>query len=206
MKTKLIVGIVASLFSIGAVAQVDVNAITNSNTASTSGAMNAGNAQNIHFNGQTPDKQTLKVAPSLGGNSYYGSFSSDNCMVSAGGSLSTIIGGGSVVAPVRDQQCALLRVFERTQQAAASINDVDPNTAARLRQASTDMLCQVSDEAKIALQNQGLCSDLNVKTIAAKEAEMVGSKVLAQSDLNEEHKIERYTYSYQLASFVENQN
>lgn len=157
MKTSLIAAVLASLLSLPAMAQI--NAASTAATASTASSLNAGNAQAITFNSEAPSA-TLRNVPSLGGNGFFGSFSPDNCMVSGGGTVAVAGFGGSVVTPIRDPQCSLLRTFERTQQAAATVASTDPVTAARLRQAATDMLCQVSDEARAALAHQGLCSDL----------------------------------------------
>ena len=63
---------------------------------------------------------TLRTAPAMGGQSFYGSFSSDSCMVSAGGGGSVVGFGMNVAFPIEDQKRSLRRNFERTMQAAAS--------------------------------------------------------------------------------------
>lgn len=191
MIKHIVVSLFVSLFSVSAFAQANLNSTSAATTNSVAGATNAGNAQSIHFNSSQDGTTTLKAAPSMGGNSFYGSFSSDNCMVSGGGTVSTIIGGASVVTPIRDPQCSLLRVYERTQQAASSVANIDPVTSKKLRQAAVDMLCQVSDEAKKALVNQGLCSDLEGPTIASQQ-------------LTSEKEIVKLSYSHKLQKFVEN--
>lgn len=158
MKILLIAAL--SMVAVGT-AQAQSTAQSATQSTATSAAQNAGNAQAITFNSDSSGTSTVRNVPSLGGNGFYGSFSPDNCMVSAGGTAVIAGFGGSVVTPVRDPQCSLLRTFERTQQAAATIAAQDPVTAAKLRQAATDMLCQVSDEARAALARQGLCSDLS---------------------------------------------
>lgn len=159
-----------------------VNSTTNSSalTASTSGAMNAGNAQSIHFNTDNSGTSTLKTTPMVAGNSFYGSFSSDFCFGSEGGSLSVLTAGGSIVKMTRDEVCTAMRIFERLQQGAASVYAVDPKTSAKMRQASIDVICLSSDIARQALQNQGLCSTFT-QTAVATAAQPLDAKNVKQT-------------------------
>ncbi|CAH1655046.1 exported hypothetical protein [Hyphomicrobiales bacterium] len=158
MKLALTTALLAAIFTFPATAQT--TASSQSQNTATGTAQNAGVHQGIAFNSDASGEQKIKNVPSLGGNGFFGSFSPDNCMVSGGGTAVIAGFGGSVVTPIRDPQCSLLRTFERTQQAAATVAAADPALAYRLRQAATDMLCMVSDEARAALAHQGLCSDL----------------------------------------------
>lgn len=132
-----------------------VNNATSSNaqTSSSSGAMNAGNNQGITFNSEAQDR--LKTTPALGGNSFYGSFSGDSCMVSAGVGFSVVGFGGNGVTPIRDTNCDLRRSFERIEQAAA----MQPKKAEQLHQAANDVLCSLGGDVFKALNNQSLCSE-----------------------------------------------
>lgn len=159
MKTKLLVLVaVVGALSGGAASAADwnVNSGSSATTASSAGATNAGNAQNINFNSRNDGTSTLKSAPALGGQSFYGSFSSDSCMVSAGGGGSVVGFAINAAVPVEDKACSLRRNFERTMQAAASTKDVD--LSKRLQTAAIDMLCATNDATRQALANQGLCS------------------------------------------------
>lgn len=130
---------------------------SNASTASTAGATNAGNAQSITFNSEAQDR--LKTTPALGGNSFYGSFSQDGCMVSAGVGFSVVGFGGNGVTPIRDTNCDLRRSFERIEQAAA----MQPAKAQQLHQAANDVLCSLGGPVFEAMHNQSLCSDFVVQ-------------------------------------------
>ena len=82
MKT-IVLALSLSLAAFSATAQT--NSASSSTTSATSGATNAGNTQGITFNSKSDASGTLRTAPAMGGQSFYGSFSSDSCMVSAGG-------------------------------------------------------------------------------------------------------------------------
>ncbi|NYT38914.1 hypothetical protein ERD78_18645 [Allopusillimonas soli] len=121
-------------------------------------AQNAGNAQNITFQSSGSGTQTIKSAPQMGSLGLFGSFSSDNCMVSAGGGVSIIGVGVQGATPVRDEQCAILRGFERTMQAASTVYAVNPALSAKLQQAAIDTLCSLNETVGAALRHQGVCS------------------------------------------------
>lgn len=148
-----------------------LNNMANSNqtTNSTSGAMNAGVNAGVTLNSTSNDR--LKTVPSMGGNSYYGSFSSDNCFNSVGGSAAWMGFGASAVAPVEGKSCVALRAYERLQQGAQV--EQDPLAQKAIRQAAYDTLCQASDIVRKAMSKNGLCSpefaDDNMKTASTKE-------------------------------------
>ncbi len=131
-------------------------------TQSTSGSTNAGNNQGVTFNSNSSGTSTLRTVPSVAGSGFYGSFSSDSCMVSGGGGGAVVGFGLNVAIPVEDQKCSLRRNFERTMQAAASTKD--PDRSRRLETAAIDILCQTDDRTKAALAAQGLCSNPNLAT------------------------------------------
>lgn len=159
MKNKLLIlGAVLAALSGGTASAADwnVNAGSQATTSSTAGATNAGNAQNINFNSRNDGTSTLKSAPALGGQAFYGSFSNDSCMVSGGGGGSVVGVGINMAVPIEDKNCNLRRNFERTMQAAASARDAD--LGRRLQTAAIDMLCATDPATRAALANQGLCS------------------------------------------------
>lgn len=162
MKARIVAAttLTLALFATGAHAQfqspttnLNNNTSSSAQTNSSAGASNAGNAQSITFNSEAQNR--LKAAPALGGNSFYGSFSSDSCMVGAGLGVSIVGFGSNAVTPIRDTQCDIRRSFERTMQAAAS----QPKRAEQLTQAANDMLCSLGGPVFKALNNQSLCSD-----------------------------------------------
>ncbi|SSW68590.1 hypothetical protein [Achromobacter agilis] len=153
MKT-IVFAISLSLAAFSASAQTSSSSAT---TSASSGSTNAGNNQGITFNSSSNGSSTLRTAPPVGGQSFYGSFSSDSCMVSAGGGGSVVGFGMNLAIPIEDQKCSLRRNFERTMQAAASTKDAD--RARRLETAAIDILCQTDDRTKAALVAQGLCTN-----------------------------------------------
>ncbi|MFY3083288.1 hypothetical protein ACOTF2_24750 [Achromobacter xylosoxidans] len=158
MKT-LALALSLSLVAFSAGAQTSTSSST---TSATSGSTNAGNNQGITFNSNSNGSSTLRAAPPIGAQSFYGSFSSDSCMVSAGGGGSVVGFGMNVAFPVEDQKCSLRRNFERTMQAAASTKD--PERSRRLETAAVDILCQTDDRTKAALTAQGLCTNPSLTT------------------------------------------
>ena len=153
MKT-IVLAISLSLAAFSAGAQTSSS---NASTSASSGSTNAGNNQGITLNSNNSGSSTLRSVPPLGGQSFYGSFSSDSCMVSAGGGGAVVGFGMNVAIPIEDQKCSLRRNFERTMQAAASTKDADRSR--RLETAAIDILCQTDDRTKAALVAQGLCTN-----------------------------------------------
>ncbi|PJM88167.1 hypothetical protein [Achromobacter ruhlandii] len=158
MKT-LALALSLSLVAFSAGAQTSTSSST---TSASSGSTNAGNNQGVTFNSNNSGSSTLRTAPPIGAQSFYGSFSSDSCMVSAGGGGSVVGFGMNVAFPVEDQKCSLRRNFERTMQAAASTKD--PDRSRRLETAAVDILCQTDDRTKAALTAQGLCTNPSLTT------------------------------------------
>lgn len=158
MKT-LALALSLSLVAFSAGAQTSTSSST---TSASSGSTNAGNNQGVTFNSNNSGSSTLRTAPPIGAQSFYGSFSSDSCMVSAGGGGSVVGFGMNVAFPVEDQKCSVRRNFERTMQAAASTKD--PDRSRRLETAAVDILCQTDDRTKAALTAQGLCTNPSLTT------------------------------------------
>ncbi|PJM67057.1 hypothetical protein [Achromobacter ruhlandii] len=158
MKT-LALALSLSLVAFSAGAQTSTSSST---TSASSGSTNAGNNQGVTFNSNNSGSSTLRTAPPIGAQSFYGSFSSDSCMVPAGGGGSVVGFGMNVAFPVEDQKCSLRRNFERTMQAAASTKD--PDRSRRLETAAVDILCQTDDRTKAALTAQGLCTNPSLTT------------------------------------------
>jgi len=165
MKTlKIYAGIVSLLCSFAATAanvNNNVNAESNTNSTATSAAQNAGNAQNINFNSKAADTQTLKNTPGVILGGFSGSFSSDYCGATAQGGLGLPGFSFAAGAPVIDKHCVHLRTFERTMQAASTLVNQDPELARRVYTAALDMLCDVTEESRRALERQGVCSSSN---------------------------------------------
>ena len=145
--------------------------VSNSNNAlssagsSVSSANNAANTtdnkQSITFNsGPTPThtKTTIESTanPVMGG--FSGSFSSDYCGATMQGSAGAVGFGFSVGGPKIDSSCVMLRTFERTQQAASSVAQVDPAKAALLREASLEILGLIDPKVRLILEKKGLIS------------------------------------------------
>lgn len=133
------------------------NATSQTESIATSAAQNAGNTQAIQFNSAGGDDQTVRSAPGIGGQGYFGSFSGDSCMVSGGGGVSIVGFGAQYATPVEDKHCNLRRNFERVMQASNLIKT--PGVSARLQAAAIDILCQAGSETQKALAGQGFCSD-----------------------------------------------
>jgi hypothetical protein len=133
---------------------------TTTNTSTTNSALSAmtaanGGQQNITSNGAG----SVRTVPNQAGNSFYSSFSQDNCMVSAGGGIVLLGFGANGVTPYRDTQCDKRMSFQRIMQAAA----MEPAHAPQLQQAANDVLCALGGPVYEALKNQGLCSANAVK-------------------------------------------
>lgn len=129
----------------------------------TSGALNnAGNSQAIVFNSggssgvNYSGSYTVKSTGAAVLPGFSGSFSSDYCGATAG-----VAGGGlgfafSAGAPIIDQTCVMLRTFERSMQAAAAIQPVDPNTSRELRAASLELLAEINPKVRAIFQKRNL--------------------------------------------------
>jgi hypothetical protein len=151
-KASLALAILITCSAAQAQSALDANVSSNATTASTSGANNAGNAQQIVFNSSTPGTQTIKSTGQAVLSGFAGSFSSDYC----GGTAGVAVGGPgfsvSGGAPKFDDTCRFLRTFERVQQAAAS----DPGNAAELRAAALEILAEVDPKVRIILTRHRL--------------------------------------------------
>lgn len=133
------------------------NSASTAQTQSQSAASNAGNAQAITFNsGDAPHNTRLNTIPSVAGNSFYGSFSPDSCMVSGGGGGSVVGFGINAAVPVEDKHCNLRRNFERVMQWSSTVADANLRRVGQ--QAGIDILCQSDEKTAAALSAAGLCS------------------------------------------------
>lgn len=154
---KLILTAALALATSSVFAQ-NINSQSQASTQSQAGATNAGNAQNITFKSSADGTTTLKTAPALGGQGFYGSWSADSCVSSGGAGVSVLPGiAANAVVPVTDKHCQALRAFERTMQGAASEDDA--RTKAAMKRAARDIMCQSSEETRRAYTLAGLCSE-----------------------------------------------
>lgn len=134
------------------------NSTSNSNSSSQSGAAatNAGNAQSITFTspGETTTTQKSTGAAVLPG--FSGSFSGDYCGATAGVAAGGVGFSFSAGAPKIDESCVMLRTFERTQQAAAAVSQIDPVESQTLRKASLEILAEADPKVKAIFIKRGL--------------------------------------------------
>lgn len=147
----------AALILLAGTANAQSTAHSNTHSAATSAAQNAGNAQSITFNSEASER--MRTTPGVAGNGFYGSFSSDFCFGSGGGGVSAGFVGVNAVSPIRDEQCSVLRGVERTMQVAATVTATNPALAGRLQQGAIDMLCGLNDTVGAALRQQGVCTE-----------------------------------------------
>lgn len=162
--------VTAMAASFGAFAQTTVDSRSNSKVDTQSNASNNGNEQVIQFNSNGDGKSTttVKTAPSIGGQSFPGSFSPDSCVTGAGGGASFLPGiAVQGVVPVSDKHCMSLRAYERTMQGAAV--EQNPERRQRRVQAADDIMCQSSPETRAAYTAAGLCSEGFSETAEARE-------------------------------------
>ncbi|MEZ2310804.1 hypothetical protein AB6809_29590 [Paraburkholderia sp. RCC_158] len=153
---KLKVAFAAMLLAGAAHAQTAVDSNSSATTASTAGANNAGNAQQITFNNAGDQhysgSYTARTTGQAVVSGFAGSFSSDYC----GGTAGLAVGGPgfsvSGGAPKMDDTCRFLRVFERIEQAATS----DSEHAAQLRAAALDVLAEIDPKVRDIFTRRGL--------------------------------------------------
>jgi len=153
VKTTSKLLLVSLLFPLSVLA-ADSNSTSSAVTGSNAAAQNAGNAQSITFT--SPESSTVRTTGNATLPGFSGSFSSDYC-----GSTAGVAGGGvgfaiSAGAPKIDNTCVMLRVFERTQQAAASLDRVDAAQAQLLRTASLEVLAETDPKVKEIFQKRNL--------------------------------------------------
>jgi len=134
------------------------NSTASTAEVSTSAAAgNSDNNQNITFNSGSPlGKSTLVTTGSANLGGFSGSFSSDYCgsTVQAGvGGLGFGVSGG--MARI-DNTCVMLRTFERTQQAASALMQIDPVGSEKLRRASIAILAEIDPKIKLIYEKHGL--------------------------------------------------
>lgn len=124
----------------------------------TSTATSTNNAQSITFNSTTPSSTyaTVKstVGPMMGG--FSGSFSSDYCGATTQASSGWLGMGISFGMPKIDTSCLMLRTFERTQQAANAVSQIDPRQASKLREASIEILALIDPGVQAIFEKKGL--------------------------------------------------
>jgi hypothetical protein len=133
----------------------------------TSTATSTNNAQSITFNSTTPSSTyaTVKstVGPMMGG--FSGSFSSDYCGATTQASSGWLGMGISFGMPKIDTSCLMLRTFERTQQAANAVSQIDPRQAAILREASLEILALIDPGVQAIFERKGLVEP-SIKTVS----------------------------------------
>lgn len=139
-----------------------------------SAANSTNNAQSITFNSASPNhtKATIESTanPSMGG--FSGSFSSDYCGATMQASAGAVGFGFSAGGPKIDSSCVMLRTFERTQQAAASVSPADPFQASVLRKSSLEILALIDPKVKEIFERNGLIgNDSNVTKAQPKAVE-----------------------------------
>lgn len=158
MKTlfKIAAVLILTLAAAPSWSQVTGNTTSSATTQSQAGSSSIGGTQGITFNSDGGGKTTLRTAPALGGQSFYGSFSPDSCVTAAGGGGSVTGFAVNLAVPVRDTFCPFMRAFERTMQAAMS--EDDPVIRKKLKQAGRDIMCQAEEFVRRAYAGQGLCS------------------------------------------------
>lgn len=160
---KKIIAATVLMLALAPTSFAQTHAVSKTDSQAFSAAQNAGNEQSITFNSESSDR--LRKTPDVAGNGFYGSFSSDSCVTSAGGGFAGGLFGMNAVTPVQDEQCSVLRGVERTMQVATTIQSTNPQVAQKLHQGAIDMLCQLNDKVSAALGNQGVCSDLNRREV-----------------------------------------
>ncbi len=137
-----------------------VNSLAGDTLNSSNNASNStNNDQAISFvNGAAPTQTNTTVestvSPAMGG--FSGSFSTDYCGATMQGSVGIVGIGFSVGGPKIDDSCVMLRTFERTQQAASAIAQVDAAKAELLRKASIEILGLIDPKVRLIFEKAGL--------------------------------------------------
>jgi hypothetical protein len=163
MKT-LITTLSLLLLPFAASAQVNVNTTSSATTQSQSAAQNAGNEQKIIFTGpDTPGHTSANVrnVPSIVGPGLYGSFSSDSCTTSAGGSAAWMGFGGNLAVPVKDDQCNSRRNVTLMMQVSNNLRPFNAKQADAVARAAMNVLCRSDNDVYAALQDAGLCDPID---------------------------------------------
>jgi len=166
-----------------------VNSFAGDTLNSTNSAANStNNDQAIQFvNGATPTQTQTSVEstvnPAMGG--FSGSFSTDYCGATMQGSLGIVGIGFSVGGPKIDNSCVMLRTFERTQQAASSLAQVDVASAALLRKASIEILGLIDPQVRLIFEKSGLLTnETKVNNIQTTKSQESLDKKYKPQDLN----------------------
>lgn len=161
MKLHLIT-LALALSSSAAIAAPTYNLASDTNssaqTASTSGATNAGNAQSI--NSYAPSSQSVKSVPNIVGPGLYGSFSTDSCTTAAGGGAAVLGFGFTVGAPVKDEECNSRRNTTILMQMSNNIRPFSPAVADKLTRAAINNMCRADDNVYAVLDSAGLCDSI----------------------------------------------
>jgi hypothetical protein len=138
------------------------NVVSTNVSSSGSNALSgtSANAQNITFNSApAPSTTTIRTTGNTSMGGFSGSFSSDYCGATAQASAGGIGFGIAAGGPKIDNACVMLRTFERTQQAAAAISQIDPIIAEKLRKASLEILGEIDPKIKNIFEKNGLIGD-----------------------------------------------
>lgn len=167
--------IIAALLSLASLAALADTASSTATTTAQSGASNQGVSQANNFYypaGQTySGSYTIKEAPPVQAASGYGSFSQQNCMVSASVGVSVVAFGATGQAPIDGKHCDWRLDQAALAQAAMTMhnfvaanptledgakNRMELKAAAMLR-AAGDMSCLSSDRQRDVMEKEGLC-------------------------------------------------
>ncbi len=119
-------------------------------------ATSENNKQSITFNGPSKTEATVRSTGTAMVGGFSGSFSSDYCGATAQAGVGMVGFAFSAGGPVIDQSCVMLRVFERTQQAASSMASVNAAHAALLREASLEILGLIDPKVRNIFVQKGL--------------------------------------------------
>jgi len=129
---------------------------SNAEVTTNAEAGNSNNAQNINFNTTPHSTTTVRTTGSAHLGGFSGSFSTDYCGATAQAGLGGIGFGISGGMPKIDNACVMLRTFERTQQAASAIAQIDPIGSEKLRRASLAILAEIDPKIKAIFEKAGL--------------------------------------------------
>jgi hypothetical protein len=167
---------------------------SNAEVTTNAEAGNSNNAQNINFNTTPLATTTVRTTGSAHLGGFSGSFSTDYCGATAQAGLGGIGFGISGGMPKIDNACVMLRTFERTQQAASAIAQIDPIGSEKLRRASLAILAEIDPKIKVIFEKAGLIgpngigiigklSDENAKVKVGSAEAKISGEVMASSEV-----------------------
>ena len=167
------------------------SSINSSELATTAQAGNSANNQNINFNSGSPlGKSTLVTTGSANLGGFSGSFSSDYCGSTAQAAVGGLGFGLSGGMAKIDHTCVMLRTFERTQQAASALMQIDPAGSEKLRRASIAILAEIDPQIKLIYQKHGLLDDNGIGLVGKLLEVNSNTKVSSDIKTNNEQQAE----------------